>query len=409
MGTEEISKLTHLKNSSKKLNVCLVYPGYPPYEQESGGIASYVQETVQFLTASGHNVVVISRAPGISHIIKKNTKGAHIIYLPHFLPRISKLFPLLKFNKYGAYFYSYKAYKYLNKIEKETHIRFDVIEASDWGGEGYFFVKKFPKRTIIKCDTPSFISESYNPNNPAYLSSFVKRLEQKTLLNAKNIVSNSKKLMQKINSVLHKKLSFTLIQLSMKTTPAYKTKYESKFSKNNPMKIIFSGRIEKRKGIFNLIKAVKQLRDQGIFLELYCFGASTPVKQTDTITILQNKGYEWLHFYGSVPRKQMIEQYKNYDLCVVPSVFDSFCLTALEAIYSKLPTIMSNTTGITDLISDKSLVFCSFDEMLLKLKDAYYNYSTYISAINSTSTELYHKTQTANRDRLNYYYKVSIT
>ena len=407
MVTEAIFKLTHLKNSSKKLNVCLVYPGYPPYERESGGIASYVQENVKFLTTSGHNVVVISRTPGILRPIKKSIKSTQIIYLPHFLPRTSKLFTLLEFNKYGAYFYSYKAYKYLKKIEKETNIHFDVIETSDWGGEGYFFVKKFPERTTIKCDTPSFISESYNPNNPAYLSHFVKKLEKKTLLKAKNIVSNSKNLMQKINGVLHKKLPFTLIQLSMKTNPAHKTKYKNKFSKNNPMKIIFSGRIEKRKGIFDLIKAVKQLRDHGIFLELYCFGATTPVKQTDTITILQNNGYKWLHFYGAVPRNQMIEQYKNYDLCVVPSVFDSFCLTALEAIYSKLPTIISNTTGITDLISDKNLIFCSFNEMLLKLEDAYFNYPTYISAINATSAELRYKTRSANRDRLSYYYKIS--
>ena len=142
-------------------------------------------------------------------------------------------------------------------------------------------------------------------------------------------------------------------------------------------------------------------------MELYCFGATTPVKRTDTITILQNNGYKWLHFYGAVPRNQMIEQYKNYDLCVVPSVFDSFCLTALEAIYSKLPTIISNTTGITDLISDKNLIFCSFNEMLLKLEDAYFNYPTYISAINATYAELRYKTQSADRDRLSYYYKVS--
>jgi hypothetical protein len=110
-----IFKLTQLKNSLKKLNICLVYPGYPPYERESGGIASYVQENVRFLTAMGHNVVVISRAPDISHVIETNTDKTKIIYLPHFLPRICKFFTPLKFNKYGAYFYSYKAYKQLKK------------------------------------------------------------------------------------------------------------------------------------------------------------------------------------------------------------------------------------------------------------------------------------------------------
>jgi hypothetical protein len=43
--------------------------------------------------------------------------------------------------------------------------------------------------------------------------------------------------MKKICAVLHKDLPFTLVQLSIKTTPIKKTKYTNKFSKNNPMKV----------------------------------------------------------------------------------------------------------------------------------------------------------------------------
>ena len=401
-----IFKLTQLKNSLKKLNICLVYPGYPPYEKESGGISSYVQENVRFLTAAGHNVIVISRTPGISHIIETNTDKTKIIYLPHFLPRICKFFVPLKFNKFGAYFYSYKVYKLIKKLERKNRMYFDVIETSDWGGEGYFFVKKFPARTIIKCDTPSFIAESYNPNNPAYLSSFVKKLEQRTLLNAKNIVTNSKILMQKICAVLHKNLPFTLVQLSMKTIPVQKTNYKENFSKNTPMNIIFSGRIEERKGIFDLIDAIKQLRKKGLYIELHCFGATTPMKHTDSITLLKNKGYGWLHFYGQIPREQIIKEYKNNDLCVVPSVFDSFCLTALEALLSKIPTIVSDTTGISDLISDKFLVFSFPRDIISKIKDVYFNYASYARKTDLVLDDLLCETDRANIDRMTYYFKI---
>lgn len=403
----ETFKLIPLKNSSKKLNICLVYPGYPPYEQESGGIASYVQENANFLASLGHKVTIISRTPAISHIIKKNTKNIKVIYLPHFMPHLSKFFTSLKFNKFGAYFYAYKVYKQIKHIEQNQKMPFDIIETSDWGAEGYFLVKKFPNRTIIKCDTPSFISEEYNPNNPAYLSTFVKFLEKRTLLNAKNIVTNSKILMEKIGTVLQQNVHYTTIQLSMNTIPVQKKVYANRFSKNNPMKIIFSGRIEERKGIFNLIKAVKKLRELGLYIELHCFGATTPMKSTDSITLLEQKKYKWLHFYGAIPRNQMIKQYRNYDLCIVPSLFDSFCLSALEAMLSKLPTIVSDSTGISDLMPDKRLVFSLRSDMSQKIKEIYFNYSAYVEIMNSLFTGLMQQIKDANKERLAYYLRIS--
>jgi glycosyltransferase involved in cell wall biosynthesis len=88
-------------------------------------------------------------------------------------------------------------------------------------------------------------------------------------------------------------------------------------------------------------------------------------------------------------------------------VFDSFCLTALEAIFSKIPTIVSDTTGISDLISDKFLVFSFPIDIISKINDVYFNYASYARKTDFVLNDLLCKTDRANIDRMTYYFKIA--
>lgn len=56
---------------------------------------------------------------------------------------------------------------------------------------------------------------------------------------------------------------------------------------------------------------------------------------------------------GEIPRKEAIRQMKNMDIVVIPSRFEGFGLTAIEAMALKKPVIASNTGGLPEIINDR--------------------------------------------------------
>jgi glycosyltransferase involved in cell wall biosynthesis len=55
---------------------------------------------------------------------------------------------------------------------------------------------------------------------------------------------------------------------------------------------------------------------------------------------------------GAVPRTQVRERYLDADVFVMPSLADSYGLVVSEAMSTGLPVIVSENTGMADLITD---------------------------------------------------------
>jgi glycosyltransferase involved in cell wall biosynthesis len=333
------------------------------------------------MAAQGHNVFIISRISGLKKSYLDSVNGINVLYLPQEPYWISKIFPFFKFNKFGALFYSKRAFNEMRRIERNYSISFDVIEASDWGAEGYYFVKKQSRKTIIKCDTPSFVSESFNPNNPNFLGSFVKKLEKRTLISAKNIVCNSELLIRQIEKHLNATILFKQMYLPLPNKILEKDKYNAyPFSKTNRLKVLFVGRVENRKGIYQLLNVTQALHARGLHISLDCFGATTPLKGGgNTISEIEQRHIPYIKFHGHISREEVLKIYKNYDLLIMPSLFESFGLVALEAIMTGLPTIISKNTGAAEFFNNSpSILFETEKDLFEKIINVYENYEQYI-------------------------------
>ena len=123
--------------------------------------------------------------------------------------------PKFSFKSYGNYLFSQKVYYLIRTIEILNKRRFDIIEFCDWGAEAFVTMKKIPMRTIVRCSTPSFISEIYNPDNLPYLSNFVKTLEKDIILNAKNISTNSSSLIKMMADSCGKKIEYHHLEIPL--------------------------------------------------------------------------------------------------------------------------------------------------------------------------------------------------
>ncbi len=118
--------------------------------------------------------------------------------------------------------------------------------------------------------------------------------------------------------------------------------YPARFTRDRPMRVLFLGQVNLRKGVSRLLQAVRTLRDEPV--EFWIVG---PVQIANAETAADNARVKW---FGPVTRKQAAEYYRNADVFILPTLSDGFAITQLEAQAHGLPLIVSRRCG--DVVQD---------------------------------------------------------
>jgi glycosyltransferase involved in cell wall biosynthesis len=121
------------------------------------------------------------------------------------------------------------------------------------------------------------------------------------------------------------------------TTRAWQREYPDRFTFERPMRVLFLGLINLRKGIARLLEAARILRDEPV--EFWMVG---PVETTHASTIGNAGRVKW---FGPVTRNQATEFYRDADVFILPTLSDGFAITQLEAQAHGLPVIASKFCG----------------------------------------------------------------
>ena len=113
--------------------------------------------------------------------------------------------------------------------------------------------------------------------------------------------------------------------------------YPDGFTNERPMRVLFLGQVNLRKGVARLLEAARMLRDAPV--EFWIVG---PVQITNADTLTRNARTKW---FGPVTREQATEQYRAADVLILPTLSDGFAITQLEAQAHGLPIIASRFCG----------------------------------------------------------------
>jgi glycosyltransferase involved in cell wall biosynthesis len=113
--------------------------------------------------------------------------------------------------------------------------------------------------------------------------------------------------------------------------------YPARFTQERPMRVLFLGLINLRKGAARLLEAARLLRDEPV--EFWMVG---PVEIANPSAIRDTKRVKWC---GPVTRQRTAEFYRNADVFVLPTLSDGFAMTQLEAQAHGLPVIVSKFCG----------------------------------------------------------------
>jgi len=117
----------------------------------------------------------------------------------------------------------------------------------------------------------------------------------------------------------------------------FRREYPAVFTPSRPLRVLFLGQINLRKGIGPMLDAVRMLRGEPV--EFWFVGplhVSIPPDLRDDLQV------RWI---GSVPHEQTARFYREADIFMFPTFSDGFGLTQLEAVAWKLPIVATKFCG----------------------------------------------------------------
>ncbi|MDE6696273.1 MAG: glycosyltransferase family 4 protein [Muribaculaceae bacterium] len=123
------------------------------------------------------------------------------------------------------------------------------------------------------------------------------------------------------------------------------------FSKENPMRIGYVGRLEPGKGIFSLLNAISELTSSGFPFKATIIGYGT-LEQDVKDFVKMDKYSGNVTYIPRMPQKDLGEVYRNLDLLIFPSIAESLGLTGIESMACGTPVIGSNARGIATYLRD---------------------------------------------------------
>ena len=113
--------------------------------------------------------------------------------------------------------------------------------------------------------------------------------------------------------------------------------YPRAFSAERPLRVLFLGQINLRKGVQQLLEAVQLLNGEPV--EFWFVGPTQ-------ITVPQDlRLHPQCRWFGAAPRSEVDNYYRDADVFILPTLSDGFGLKQLEAQSWKLPVVASRYCG----------------------------------------------------------------
>jgi L-malate glycosyltransferase len=131
-----------------------------------------------------------------------------------------------------------------------------------------------------------------------------------------------------------------------------KSNFLKKYGDNSSFIFGYIGRLSYEKGIDILLSAFGEVSLKYNDIKLIVVGDGPYLKSLQKN--YNNKSWwEKIYFTGTLSWENAVKYLNIFDVAVIPSRFEGFGLSAIEAMAASVPVIASNTGGLTEIIIDK--------------------------------------------------------
>lgn len=350
----QFSKFSLLLNEHHKTFV-LVSRDFPP--NHGGGIATFNKDLAESLAQQGNLVHVITQSPDINRVDFENGVWVHRMVTREIALPINA-----SARNIPQHIWNWSATALEEAKRIATHRQIDAVEAPIWDCEGIAFLLdgQWPLVTSLQTTLHFWLQNHTDyEENPYWMQSFGRvmlKLESEIMQMSSAVRSISHAISKEIEVAY--KFSFdpakiVVSPLGLSSESSFYESVEKEYSE-----ILFVGRLEPRKGIDVLLKAIPKVLAVLEKTKFRIVGDDSliwPSGNTCKQEFLdEHKGMAFLDnvcFEGKVDDQRLREAYQGCHIFVAPSRFESFGLIFLEAMREGKPVIGCTAGGMPEVVS----------------------------------------------------------
>ena len=333
------------------MKILQVTPTFVP--SKFGGVKVVSYNISKALSKKGHEVGVYTTDADIGHL------------------RLSNIKNIKNMGGFNVWYFknasNWLAFKYrlflprgmLSKIKKEIG-SFDIIHLHDFRSFQNIIVHHYAKKYGVP-----YVLQAHGSVLPFFQKQRLKKIFDlffgyKILRGASKLIASTK-----IEAEQYKKMGVDKdkieivpngIDLSEYENLPEKREFRRKYSiREDEKMILYLGRIHKIKGIDLLVEAFADLIKELDGVRLVIVGPddgflSTLKRQIEDLNIGDR-----ILFTGLLPEKDKLGAYVDADVYVLPSVYETFPVTVLEACACGTPVIVTDRCGAANIVNDNNV------------------------------------------------------
>ena len=316
-----------------------------------GGIASYVQSIGKKLVEAGHRVSVIA---------KGNTKewrmvdGLQVFFYPlgnlswywyrAHLPK-QVILPLREVE------WSLGILQALRTVHKEEPI--DLIEGCETGN---LFVHHLKIPYLIRLHGEPYVFSKYSGQHLHMGMRVNRKLEFLALKRASGVTSPSRFQADEVAQglgwsqnrihVIPNPINPAILELAQK--------HQRKNSHHDSPIVLYTGRIEYRKGTIPLLRSIPYVARKIPDVRFVIAGGRHNSIDDSTLdkVVEENHIKDHVSFLGHIPWDELAAWYRQASIFVMPSFYETFGISVIEAMVFSLPVVATTAGGLPEVVEE---------------------------------------------------------
>jgi glycogen(starch) synthase len=339
---------TH-RPQEKRLTICFLSQEYPP--DDFGGIGRYTSDLAAGCAACGHEVHVITKSPDRNRVDFEDGVWMHRLQPGSRAPAESKGLPLTPNLEVVS-----AVYNEVCRVHERGKI--DVVVGPLWLCEGLLsnFDDRYPTVLTLMTSLRTIASMHPSWDAVAHTQQLI-ALENATARTAKHIHAISAAILEKVRK------DYAVGPVNAVVAPLgirdRSDEYPSHRAPNdNRTKVLFVGRMERRKGVDLLLTAAEKILTDHPEVDFILAGKDTPNTETGKTyreAFVQAHArqpglLDRVQFAGPVSESDLYQLYADTDIFCLPSRYESFGLVLLEAMMFGKPVIGSAIGGMREIV-----------------------------------------------------------
>jgi glycosyltransferase involved in cell wall biosynthesis len=231
----------------------------------------------------------------------------------------------------------------LTEIEREEPI--DIVEVTEGFSmanlSGYWPV-------IVRAHGSDWTFRRFCGDGEAKADDWLMSEQRKQLLGAQRTTALSTQLAEHLRDVLQLSSPIDVMPYGIDTTVFAPNSH----APVNPPVLLTVGRLERRKGVDVLLRAMPRVWQRFPDAQVRLIGNEGDLSRGDLLAMVPADNREQIVFPGFLERDQLVKEYQHATIYIAPTQYETFGYTVLEAMACGRPVISTQVGAIPELVDD---------------------------------------------------------